>query len=225
MQKPTINLELDLQSKGYKKIVGIDEAGRGPWAGPVVAGAVILNLDNSLIEGVVDSKKLTAKKREGLYSLIIESVKAYGVGIVSYDEIDLIGIGKAVNLAMVRAVREIENKINESVDYLIIDGGTTKVLAYLQQKINKGDLLHYSISAASILAKVTRDRLMLKEAEIYPEYGFEKHMGYGTKLHSDALNIYGPTIIHRKSFKPIENLISNATIEQKKNWKYWRENC
>jgi ribonuclease HII len=223
MQKPTTELEKLLNTKGYKYVIGLDEAGRGPWAGPLSTGAVVLKDTFEMLEGVADSKKLTEKKREELFENIKSSVLAYGIGIVTATEIDTLGVSKAVNLGMLRAIQQVEEMLGCKASYLIIDGGTTPIEGYPQQKINKGDLLHYSISAASILAKVTRDRIMYEYAKKYPEYAFESHVGYGTAKHMDNLKKYGPCILHRVSYKPIQDLLTGSTKSDKEGWKYWEE--
>ena len=188
--------EKEYYEKGYKYIAGIDEAGRGPLAGPVVAGAVILPKD-CLLEGVNDSKKLSEKKREKLYDDIIENALACGVGIVDHTVIDEINILNATRKAMKLALENLKVK----PDYILIDAEKkvdTNNIPYLP--IIKGDALSISIGAASIIAKVTRDRIMREYDKIFPMYGFEKHKGYGTKAHVEALKEYGPCMIHRKSF-------------------------
>ena len=182
-------------------ICGIDEAGRGPLAGPVVVGAVILPKD-SFIEGINDSKKISEKKREKLFDLITEEAIAYSVGIVSQNTIDEINILNATKLGVKIALEELKIK----PDMIMIDalkGMDTLGIPYMS--IIKGDAKCYSIAAASIIAKVTRDRLMRQWDEIYPVYGFSKHKGYGTKEHIEKIKEYGPCILHRKSF--IKNFI------------------
>ena len=182
--------------KGYTYIAGIDEAGRGPLAGPVVAGAVILPKD-CLLEGINDSKKISEKKREKLYDVIIENAVAWGVGIVDHTVIDEINILNATRKAMKLALENLQVK----PDYILIDAEKkvdTNNIPYLP--IIKGDALSISIGAASILAKVTRDRMMREYDEMFPMYGFEKHKGYGTKAHVEAIKEHGPCMIHRKSF-------------------------
>ena len=182
--------------KGYTYIAGIDEAGRGPLAGPVVAGAVILPKD-CLLEGINDSKKISEKKREKLYDDIIENAVAWGVGIVDHTVIDEINILNATRKAMKLALENLQVK----PDYILIDAEKkvdTNNIPYLP--LIKGDALSISIGAASIIAKVTRDRMMREYDEMFPMYGFEKHKGYGTKAHVEALKEYGPCMIHRKSF-------------------------
>lgn len=181
---------------GYKYIAGIDEAGRGPLAGPVVAAAVILP-QNCLIEGVNDSKKLSEKKREKLYDDITQNAIAWGVGIVDNNVIDEINILNATRRAMHMAIEELKVK----PDYILIDAEKkvdTNGIPYLP--IIKGDALSISIGAASIIAKVTRDRMMREYDKIFPMYGFEKHKGYGTKAHIEAIKENGLCMIHRKSF-------------------------
>ena len=188
--------EKEYYDKGFEFIAGIDEAGRGPLAGPVVAAAVILP-KGCLIEGVNDSKKISEKKREKLYDEIIENAIAWGVGIKDNNIIDDINILEATRLAMHEAVHNLKVK----PDFIFIDAEKkvdTDNIPYLP--IVKGDALSISIAAASIIAKVTRDRMMREYDKVYPEYGFEKHKGYGTKAHVEAIKTNGLTPIHRKSF-------------------------
>ncbi len=204
---PDTKLEERLWSEGYKLVLGLDEAGRGPLAGPVVAGGVVITKESEIIPTVRDSKKMTEKQREEAFGKIQKSVLAYGVGIVGSSEIDKVGIQEAVLKAMTIVLEVIEAKLNERVDYIIGDG--TNILSiprYKMEKIKQGDLLHYSISAGSVLAKVTRDRIMREYHERYPEYGFDTHVGYGTKKHIEAIRKFGITEIHRKSFAPINKL-------------------
>lgn len=181
--------------KGYKSICGVDEAGRGPLAGPVCAAAVILPYD-TIIEGVNDSKKLSEKKREALFDVITENAVAYSIAFATVEEIEEYNILNATMLAMKRVVEGLEVK----ADYAMIDGNRLPQLDIPSEYIIKGDAKSMSIASASILAKVTRDRLLYKYAEEYPEYMFDKHKGYGTKAHIEALKKYGPTPFHRKSF-------------------------
>lgn len=177
-------------------ICGIDEAGRGPLAGPVVVASVIMPRD-SMIEGVNDSKKVSEKKREALYDKIIEEAVSYGIGVIDQKEIDERNILEATKTGLTISLKELSVK----PDVILVDalkGIDTLGIPY--QSIIKGDALCYSISAASILAKVTRDRMMRQWDEIYPQYGFEKHKGYGTKAHIEAIKEYGLCPIHRKSF-------------------------
>lgn len=187
--------ENELIEQGYKSICGVDEAGRGPLAGPVCAAAVILK-PNDIIEGVNDSKKLTEKKREMLYDIIKERAVSYSIAFATVEEIEELNILNATMLAMKRAVEG----LSVPADYAIIDGNKTPNLQIPCNYVIKGDAKSMSIAAASILAKVTRDRLLLEYAEQYPEYQFEKHKGYGTKAHREALLEHGPCPVHRLSF-------------------------
>lgn len=198
-EKPIIDMlayEKIYISQGYKNICGVDEAGRGPLAGPVCAAAVIFP-EGVTVDGVNDSKKLSAKKRDELFDKIKENALAYNIAFASVDEIEKINILNAAMLAMKRAVEGLSKK----ADFILIDGNKTPDFNGIPSiAIVKGDSLSHSIAAASILAKVTRDRLMLDMAEKYPEYGFELHKGYGTKLHREKLLQYGMCEIHRPSF-------------------------
>lgn len=182
-------------AKGYKYICGIDEAGRGPLCGPVVASAVILPKD-ICIEGVNDSKKLTEKKREILFAEIMEKAVAVGVGMVWQEEIDEINILEATKKAMKMATEALEVK----ADYALIDGNQKVPLQIPYETVVKGDALSQSIAAASIIAKVTRDKMLVDLDKKYPEYGFAKHKGYGTKAHIEAIKEHGLCEIHRKTF-------------------------
>jgi len=188
-------IENSLYSKGYKLVAGVDEAGRGPLAGPVCAAAVILPED-VVIEGINDSKKLTEKKREQLFDIICEKAIAYSIEFASPDVIDEINIKQATSLAMHNAVQNLDIK----ADYVIIDGNDKIPYEIPYEYVVKGDAKSQTIAAASILAKVSRDRLMVKLDSEYPEYGFAKHKGYGTKMHCEAIQKYGVLPIHRKSF-------------------------
>ncbi len=183
------------REQGYKAICGVDEAGRGPLAGPVFAAAVILP-EGLIIEGVTDSKKLSEKKREKLFDEICEKAIAYCIASASVEEIEEMNILQADMLAMKRAVEGLSVK----ADFAMIDGNKVPGLDIPAEAIVKGDAKSESIAAASILAKVSRDRLMLELAKEYPQYGFEKHKGYGTKAHREAIKEYGPSEIHRMSF-------------------------
>ena len=187
--------ENQLAQQGYSSICGVDEAGRGPLAGPVCAAAVILK-PNDIIEGVNDSKKLTEKKREALFDIIKEKAISYSNAFATVEEIEEINILNATMLAMKRAVEGLD----VPSDYAIIDGNKTPNLNIPCESIVKGDAKSMSIAAASILAKVSRDRLLLEYAKQYPEYGFEKHKGYGTKVHTQAIREFGPCPVHRMSF-------------------------
>ena len=188
--------ENKLYSEKIKYIAGIDEAGRGPLAGPVVVACVILPKD-SMIEGVNDSKKVSEKKREKIYDEIVNEAISYGVGIVSEKRIDEINILNATKEALTMAISEMKIK----PDIILVDAlQNINTLGIPYKSIIKGDAKEYSIAAASIIAKVTRDRIMREYDEVYPEYGFEKHKGYGTSNHIKAIKEYGPCSIHRKSF-------------------------
>ncbi len=182
-------------AEGIKVICGVDEAGRGPLAGPVCAAAVILppHLD---IPGLTDSKKLTDKKRRELFPIIQEQAIAWGIGFASEQEIDEINILQATFLAMQRAIDQLEGK----AELALIDGNREKDFGLPVKTVVKGDSLSASIAAASVLAKVSRDDLMVKLAQEYPQYGFEIHKGYGTKAHYAALTEHGPSPVHRKTF-------------------------
>ena len=181
---------------GYKLVCGIDEAGRGPLAGPVYAAAVILPLGLE-IEGLNDSKKISEKKREQLFDVICEKAVDYSIGIATEQEIDEINILNATFLAMHRAVEGLKTK----PDYALIDGNQYPKIPFVaEETVVKGDAKVMSIAAASILAKVSRDRFMLEKAKEYPQYQFEKHKGYGTKLHYEMLKEFGPSPIHRMTF-------------------------
>lgn len=188
-------IEDSCYADGVKMICGVDEAGRGPLAGPVCAAAVILP-PHLEIPGLTDSKKLTDKKRRELFPIIKEQALAYGIGLASEAEIDEINILQATFLAMQRALDQLEIK----PDLALIDGNREKDFGVPVKTVVKGDSLSMNIAAASILAKVTRDDLMVELAETYPQYGFEIHKGYGTKAHYAALTEHGPSPIHRMTF-------------------------
>ncbi len=190
-----LEFENEAYSEGFEIVCGVDEAGRGPLAGPVYAAAVILPKGH-IIEGVNDSKKLSEKKRDELFDKVIEECVCYGIGTASEKEIDEINILQATFLAMRRAVEALDVK----PDIALIDGNRLPGLDIAERYIIKGDAKSASIAAASILAKVSRDRYMLEMAEKYPEYQFEKHKGYGTKLHYEMIEKYGVSPIHRRTF-------------------------
>ncbi len=191
-----LEYENEALAEGYKIVCGVDEAGRGPLAGPVCAACVVLPT-GMVIEGVNDSKKLTEKKRDALYDVIKEQALDYGIAFASEKEIDEINILQATFLAMRRAV---ESLTVLTPDIALIDGNKTPGLSIAERSVIKGDAKSANIAAASILAKVTRDRYMLEMAEKYPEYQFQKHKGYGTKLHYEMIEKYGVSPIHRKTF-------------------------
>lgn len=194
-------IEEEIYSEGNELICGIDEAGRGPLAGPVVVAAVVMPKD-SMIEGVNDSKKISEKKRELLYEKIIEEAITYGVGIIDQKEIDKINILNATKEGLTMAVSELDPKPN-----LIIVDALNKIntLGIPYKSIVKGDAKCYSIAAASIIAKVTRDRIMRQWDEVYPQYGFGKHKGYGTAEHIKAIKEHGICPLHRMSF--VKNIL------------------
>jgi ribonuclease HII len=187
-------------------VCGVDEAGRGPLVGSVVAGAVVLDL-NRPIDGLKDSKKLTAARREFLYEQIIERSKAWGVGEASPTEIDSINILQATMLAMRRAIEDLAERLGGWPDKALIDGNRCPELPIPAEAIIKGDAKEPAISAASILAKVTRDRQMMLLHERHPEYGFSQHMGYPTVAHFAALKQYGACVEHRRSFSPVRKVL------------------
>ena len=191
------------KSYGWPKkiIAGIDEAGRGPWAGPVVSAAVILDYKN-IPEGLDDSKKISEKKRLSLYSSIYKFHKV-GVGYSNIDEIDTLNILKATFLSMNRALKD----LNSNIDFVLVDGNLDPGFGYKTNCIVKGDSISVSIAAASIIAKVTRDNLMLRIHKEFPDYNWKKNKGYGTSEHRNALKMYGPCKYHRKTFSPINKML------------------
>jgi len=219
MKYPNFREEKKLWRKGYNFVVGLDEAGRGPLAGPVVAAALCFNYfkkksrsnrdpfsvnlteNGSLLTELRDSKKLSPKKREELYKLLKKGSEIeWGIGRVSEKVIDKINILEATKLAMKRAVRNLEKK-SSSADFLILDGNFKINVSISQKSIIKADEKVFSCAAASIIAKVSRDRMMLRYHKKYPQYGFDRHKGYPTKLHRKMLKKHGLSIIHRKTFK------------------------
>lgn len=190
-----LEIESRLYKKGYINVCGVDEAGRGPLCGPVVAAAVILPKDEK-IDGVNDSKKLSEKKREVLFDVIKEKAIAVGVGISDVELIEKINILNATKIAMKEAIENLKIK----PDYVLVDGNQAIDISVPFETVISGDAKSESIAAASIIAKVTRDRLLIEYDKKYPEYGFAKHKGYGTKAHIEAIRTYGLTPIHRPSF-------------------------
>lgn len=190
-----LKFEKEEQAKGHFLIAGVDEVGRGPLAGPVCVAAVMMPLDD-IVEGVDDSKKLSEKKRELLFEQIIEKAICYSIQMVDEQTIDKINILEATKLAMKNAI----NSLDVKPDVVLVDAISKLDVETEIRGIVKGDALSYSIGCASILAKVTRDRFMCDLAKEYPEYGFEKHKGYGTKRHIEALKEFGPCVYHRLSF-------------------------
>ena len=193
--KQMLEIEEELYTKGYKLICGVDEAGRGPLCGPVVAAAVILK-PNDMIEGVNDSKKLSEKKREAVYDEIMKKALAVGVGIKDVSVIEEVNILNATKLAMKEAISNLKIR----PEYVLIDGNQMIDIDIEGETVVHGDAKSESIAAASIIAKVTRDRMLIKWDKDYPEYGFAKHKGYGTKAHIEAIQKYGLTPLHRPSF-------------------------
>ena len=189
------SIENEIYASGVKVLCGVDEAGRGPLAGPVCAAAVILP-QNLEIKGLNDSKKLSEKQREELFSVICDKALSYGIAFAEVEEIERLNILEATFVAMNRAIK----KLSVVPELALIDGNRTKGIEVSARAIVKGDGKCADIAAASILAKVTRDRYMLEMAKQYPQYHFEKHKGYGTKLHYEALREFGPSPIHRMSF-------------------------
>lgn len=219
---PTFREELELTKAGHRRVAGIDEAGRGPWAGPVVAGAVILpddwlswqrpevpagkrprwrDMDPRAL--VRDSKLLSAEQRESLYGVITAAAISFGVGVVSAEKIDALGIVGATKQAMREAIAALGRRPNA----LLVDAVDLSETGLPCKAIIDGDALCGSVAAASIVAKVTRDRLMLEMDRQYPGYGFARHKGYGTREHLHALSLLGPCPIHRRTFAPIKDLL------------------
>jgi len=194
--------ERQARQRGYRLIAGVDEAGRGPLAGPVVAAAVILP-ERFDLPGLTDSKKLSEKARERLFPLIRAQAVAVGVGWASAEEIDRLNILQATLHSMVRAV----HRLRCDVDYLLVDGISTVPLAVAQAPLKQGDSRSLSISAASVIAKVVRDRLMLTYDRRYPEYGFARHKGYGSAAHCAAIARCGPSPLHRKTFRGVREFV------------------
>lgn len=195
--------EIELMDKGYSLIAGVDEVGRGPLAGPVVAAACIFDRDVDIV-GIDDSKKLSEKKREQFFAEIKDKALAYGIGEASCEVIDEINILEATKLAMKRAIDEadkmLESKGRDRIQIVIFDAVKINDLKKEQMSVIKGDQTYFSVAAASILAKVTRDKLMKEYDKVYPEYGFASNKGYGTKAHYEGIKKAGITEIHRKSF-------------------------
>ena len=206
---PDLREEMALCAQGYRLIAGLDEVGRGSWAGPVVAGAVILPLGSpslrERLQGVRDSKVLTPRQRDRLYDVIQASALAIGVGIVPATMIDALGIVQATKLAMEEAIRD----LGLIPHFLVIDGLELPSVPIPQKKIFKGDSLCLSIAAASIVAKVSRDRMMIALEGHYPGYGFARHKGYGTSQHRQALERLGICPLHRLSFAPMKHMIES----------------
>ena len=207
MKPDLLALEKEARSNGFQIIAGIDEAGRGPLAGPVVSAAVILPRDFESTD-ITDSKKLTPRQRDILFDTIYEQAAGIGIGIVDAVEIDRINILQATRLSMAIAA----GNLRPAADYLLIDGNQTISSAIDQKALPKGDSRSLSISAASIVAKVTRDRLMMRYHEEYPEFGFDRHKGYPTAAHKAAILSHGPCPIHRRSFRGVREVVSYGPI-------------
>jgi ribonuclease HII len=207
---PGVQHESELLEQGYAYIAGVDEAGRGAWAGPLFAAAVILPLDDpdlaQRLDGVRDSKTLTPHRRDVLYDTVIEVALAYGVGNASQVEIDRYGVVPATRRAMIRALAH----LSIEPDALLIDYVKLPESDLPQRNLTRGEDQSLSIAAASILAKVSRDRLMIEQAESFPDYGFARHKGYGTLQHHYALAELGPCPLHRRSFAPIRRRLEKA---------------
>ena len=207
---PDLTLELALHKDGIAAIAGIDEAGRGAWAGPVVAAAVVLPLNNpdleSKLDGVRDSKLLSPRQRNCWAGVIPVIASAVGVGMATVEEVDTLGLIPATRTAMTRALCELD----PSPNFLLIDHILLPESPLPQTALPKGDTTVLSIAAASIIAKVTRDIFMIQLDEHYPDYGFPRHKGYGTRVHREALASIGPSPVHRRSFAPIAALLSNV---------------
>ncbi len=198
----TFELEANEMTLGNGPVIGVDEAGRGPWAGPVVAAAVLLD-PARIPQGIADSKELDADQRSALYATIIATSR-YGVGIADVERIDRDNILNATMWAMSEAVRQLQATTGERAKLALIDGDRSPQLAIKARTVVKGDAKCLSIAAASIIAKVTRDRMMIEQAVQFPGYGFERHKGYGTKEHQQAIALRGVCALHRRSFKPIQ---------------------
>lgn len=205
MEVDLLQYEKDLYAQNIKLIAGVDEVGRGPLYGPVVTAAVILP-ENYKLEGLTDSKKLSPKKRDKFYDIIMRDALAVGIGIRSNEIIDKINIYEATKEAMYEAVDNLKIK----PEHILIDAMKLDNLNIPFTSIIKGDAKSESIAAASVIAKVTRDRMMIDDANLYPEYGFEHHKGYGTRMHIDAIKEYGILKGHRKSFEPIKSILSRS---------------
>lgn len=202
-----LRFEQTAYQAGFRRIAGVDEVGRGPLAGPLVAAAAILG---EPVEGLNDSKLLSASRRSHLFSLLQKGPHHIAVAVVDADEVDTLGIQPANYAAMNRAL----NALDPSPDFALVDGFSIPGCVIPHKRIVKGDRLSLSIAAASIIAKVTRDRMMEEFDERYPEYGFARHKGYGTRRHLDALEKFGPCPIHRKSFAPLSRRLETAGLFQ-----------
>jgi ribonuclease HII len=201
------SIEKEIQNQGYRRVAGVDEVGRGAWAGPVFAAAVIFSntkLSSKIYSEINDSKKLSSKKRDSLYEIIIREAEV-GIGQASVEDIDNMNILNAAFLAMERAISDLKNK----ADFIIIDGNQSRPVFDPSRPVIKGDTMSLSIAAASIVAKVSRDRLMIRLDSKFEGYSWNQNKGYGTISHKTGLNKLGITIHHRKTFKPIINILSS----------------
>jgi len=210
MKYPNFSEEKKLWRQGFKYVVGLDEAGRGPLAGPVVAAAVLLEPGKKFfLKGLNDCKKLSEKQRNHFYKILTshKNIK-WGIGIVSEKIIDEINILEATKLAMKKAIRQARGRLNYNIDYMLIDGNFGLDLKIPQKSIIAGDQKVVSIAAAGIIAKVSRDRIIKKMHKKYPQYMFDKHKGYPTKIHIKMLEKYGACPVHRKSFKPVSEIFA-----------------
>lgn len=205
--------EKKLWDSGLKYVAGVDEVGRGPLIGPVVTACVVLD-KNFKLDGLTDSKKLTEKKREQYYEYIINNCVAYAVGECSPTEIDKYNILEATKIAMKKSIDKVNEKIK--LDYVLIDGNMKFDFSYNYESIVKGDSKSISIAAASVVAKVTRDRMLIELDKKYPEYGFKSHKGYPTKKHIEAIYKYGLIPGYRKTFKPISDILEKDLIKKTK---------
>lgn len=205
--RPDFSAERKMAGLYGLPIAGIDEAGRGPWAGPVVAAAVVFDLDRPALDGLNDSKQVAETAREALYDRITAEALAFGIGMASPAEIDDMNIRQATHLAMARALAALESGSSVIPAAIIVDGDDAPALARPTRPIVRGDARSLSIAAASILAKVTRDRLMVALDREHPGYGFARHKGYGTAQHGQALAALGPCPIHRRSFAPVAAML------------------
>ncbi|MEW5945235.1 MAG: ribonuclease HII [bacterium] len=201
--EPDLRYELEANTMGFRVVCGVDEAGRGPLAGPVVAASVILP-PGKTIPGVRDSKTLTEARRAELYRKITGAARDYGIGAADVDEIERLNILRATLLAMKRAV---ENLRRLRPDIIIVDGGNTIPVDIPQWTVRRGDAVCHCVAAASIIAKHTRDALMREYHRKFPEYGFDRHKGYGTRRHRDMITAFGPCPIHRKTFAPVQQCL------------------
>jgi ribonuclease HII len=217
----TFFYERQLMHRGFNSVAGVDEAGRGPLAGPVVAGCVILSQHSDYLQ-FKDSKKLTALRRDKLFTSLHNSDAAIGVGVATVEEIDQINILQASLLAMKRAVIDCMQLFSCTIDFLLVDGTFAVPMDLHQQALVKGESKSASIAAASIVAKVTRDRIMAELHEQFPQYNLLQHKGYPTRAHREAISEYGPSAVHRKTFKGVREFCSGFSSEKEnKQGRLW----